>query len=60
MLARELQRATAHYEANPEDARKLLEFGQRRPAANSNLQQLAAYTLLASLTLNLDESLTHE
>ena len=60
VLARELQRATAHYEANPEDARKLLEFGQRRPAANSNLQQLAAYTLLASLTLNLDESLTHE
>jgi hypothetical protein len=60
VLARELQRSTAHYAANPQDARALLEFGQRRPGPGSNVQQLAAHTILASLTLNLDESLTHE
>jgi len=60
VLARELQRSTAHYTANPQDARKLLDFGQRRPGPGSNLQHLAAHTILASLTLNLDECLTHE
>ena len=60
VLARELQQSTAHYAANPQDARALLEFGQRRPGPGSNVQQLAAHTILASLTLNLDESLTHE
>jgi hypothetical protein len=60
VLARELQRSTAHYTANPQDAHKLLDFGQRRPGPGGNLQHLAAHTILASLTLNLDESLTHE
>ncbi len=60
ILTRELQRAMAHYAANPQDARKLLEFGQRRPGPGTNLSQLAAHTILASLTLNLDEALTHE
>jgi hypothetical protein len=60
VLGRELNRSTVYYGAHPEDARRMLQFGQRKPAPQENLGQLAAHTLLASLTLNLDESITHE
>jgi hypothetical protein len=60
VLNRELNRSIVYYGGNPEDARRVLQFGQRRPALGEDLKQLAAHTLLASLTLNLDESITHE
>ena len=60
VLSRELNRSIVYYGANPEDARRLLQFGQRKPEPGEDLRQLAAHTLLASLTLNLDESITHE
>ena len=60
VLNRELNRSIVYYGENPEDARRVLQFGQRRPALGEDLRQLAAHTLLASLTLNLDESITHE
>ena len=60
VLQRELKKSLAHYGVHPEEARKLLQFGQRIPDAAQDTTALAAHTLLASLTLNLDEAITHE
>ena len=52
VLQRELERAVKHYQTTPADAAKYL--GQKTSP------DLAAYTLVASLVLNLDEAITHE
>ncbi len=52
ILQRELERAVKHYQTTPADAAKYL--GQKTSP------DLAAYTLVASLVLNLDEAITHE
>jgi hypothetical protein len=52
VLQRELKRALQHYQTRPADAAKYL--GQKTSP------DLAAYTLVASLVLNLDEAITHE
>ena len=58
-LGRTLQLARDHYRAHPGDAAKFLNIGQRRPAG-ADLPELAAWTVVASLALNLDEAITHE
>jgi hypothetical protein len=60
VLEREVTRALAHYRAHPTDAAAFLRIGQHPPDASVPVPELAAYTLAASLTLNLDEALTHE
>lgn len=60
VLEREVMRALAHYRVHPADAAAFLRIGQHPPDASVPLPELAAYTLAASLTLNLDEALTHE
>lgn len=60
MLEREVTRALIHYRANPADADAFLRLGQHPPAGSVPQPELAAYTLAASLTLNLDEALTHD
>jgi hypothetical protein len=60
VLERELARALAHYRAHPADADAFLRIGQHPPDPTLPQPELAAYTLAASLTLNLDEALTHE
>jgi hypothetical protein len=60
IVQRVLGDALEYYGAHLEEARKLLRFGQRIPGPEVDLQSLAAYTLVASLTLNLDETITHE
>ena len=54
VLQRELDRALKHYREVPDDAVKYL---QSSPA---NAAEVAAYTVVASLMLNLDEAITHE
>ena len=46
------------YRENPKEARRLLEVGERRNGAGLAPSELAAYTLTASLILNLDEAIT--
>jgi hypothetical protein len=48
----------AYYEARPADARALLAVGDSRPDSRIAPADLAAWTLIASEVLNLDESLT--
>lgn len=58
ILERELNRALAHYRTSPDDARKFL--SQTNGQRSEPDTELAAYTLVASLVLNLDEALNHE
>jgi hypothetical protein len=60
VLQRELDRALAYYRAHPGDAAKFLHMGQEAPDPQFNPAELAANTVVASLTLNLDEAITHE
>ena len=48
----------AHYEASPEDANKLIAVGESKPEASLDPAQLAAWTMVANLILNLDEVIT--
>ena len=58
-LGKTLAQARAHYRAHPADAAKFLKVGQRDPAGG-DLPELAAWTVVASLAINLDEAITHE
>ncbi|MEN9636775.1 MAG: hypothetical protein RL077_5179 [Verrucomicrobiota bacterium] len=60
VLSRELNRALTHYRAHPNDATAFLRIGQTPPSDGVPLADLAAYTLAASLILNLDEAINHE
>lgn len=46
-----------HYRAHPEDARKLIQVGERRPQPSLEPTTLAAWTMLANQLMNLDEVL---
>jgi Protein of unknown function (DUF1553) len=48
----------AHYRARPDDARKLIETGETRPDQNLQPGELAAWTMLGNVVLNLDEVIT--
>lgn len=45
---------------DPEAAKKLIAFGDSKPAAGIDPAELAAYTLTANILLNLDEVVTRE
>ncbi len=60
ILDRELTRALAYYRAEPGEAARFLAFGQGKVPARLDLAEAAAYTLVASMVLNLDEAITHE
>ena len=60
VLRRELDRALALYRSKPEEAGKLLAGAHFKPGADRNAAEAAAYTVVASLVLNLDEAITHE
>jgi hypothetical protein len=60
ILAGELQHFLASYQGRVEAAKSLLEVGDSQPAADLQAEELAAYTLLARILLNLDEFVNKE
>ena len=53
-----LDRALAAYRHEPEASMQLLDVGQSKPDSTLPREELAAWTLVASQVMNLDESLT--
>lgn len=53
-------RRLAHYRTHPEEAKKLLTHGDAPVPANLDSAELAAYTTIASVIMNLDEAITRE
>ena len=54
----ELETHLARYAKAPDDAKKLIAVGESKPSAKVKPDELAAYTLVATMLLNLDETLT--
>ena len=52
------QSSLAHFENNADEAHKLLTVGERPPLAHLPVAQIAAWTTVGNLVLNLDETLT--
>jgi hypothetical protein len=50
----------AEYREDPEAARKLINVGEHPRPEKLDVSELAAYTSVCSLTLNLDEVITKE
>ena len=53
-----LEAHLARYAKSPADAKKLIAFGETKPKPTLKPEELAAYTMIATLLLNLDETLT--
>ena len=60
ILASSLQRYRDRYSSRPQDAQLYLNHGEYPRDERLNLPELAAYTAIASLILNLDETITKE
>ena len=60
LIGSTLMKARETYRADPAAAVKFLDVGQRRIPTGVDPAELAAWTLVASLVLNLDETITHE
>jgi hypothetical protein len=60
ILVKALQRSLARYQADQESALKLVGFGELKVPAGIDPVQLAAYTNVANLMMNLDEVVNRE
>jgi hypothetical protein len=60
ILVKALQRSLARYRADPESTLKLVGFGELKVPAGIDPVQLAAYTNVANLMMNLDEVVNRE
>jgi hypothetical protein len=60
VLERALRRSLDHYSSTPADAKALLQSGQAPLPPEALRVETAAYSVVASLLLNLDETLSHE
>jgi hypothetical protein len=58
VLENSYEKMQKHYIADPEAARKLIGVGEKRADPNIPAPELAAWTIVASEMLNLDETLT--
>jgi hypothetical protein len=59
VLTETLSEQRAQYEADVEAAKKVISVGESMIHADAPLPELAAYTMVANLLLNLDETLTN-
>ncbi|HEX3132415.1 MAG TPA: DUF1553 domain-containing protein, partial [Planctomycetota bacterium] len=60
VLTRELEHARTYYRSHPQDAAKLLSVGQSPVDPTLDYADVAAFAVIASLILNLDEAMTYE
>jgi hypothetical protein len=60
ILSREIARHEKHYQGDVKDAKKLISIGDLKADPKLPPAEVAAYTLVASTILNLDETLTKE
>lgn len=60
VLANSLQRNLKRYAADSDAAKELVSFGESIPAADLDVSELAAYTAVASMLMNLDEVINRE
>jgi len=60
VLQRVFAKQTSHFQANAESAVKLLSYGEAKRNEQLPPVELAAYTMLANVMLNLDETVTKE
>jgi mono/diheme cytochrome c family protein len=58
VLRETFDRQLARFTANAESAKQAISYGESKPRADLNPSELAAYTMVANLLLNLDEALT--
>jgi hypothetical protein len=57
LLVAQIAKHIERYQASPQDAQQLTQLGETKPPSAFAAQELAAYTLLASTVLNMDETL---
>ncbi|TWT60570.1 Planctomycete cytochrome C [Rubinisphaera italica] len=60
ILIREFERTNVYYAKHPDDAKRLLNFGQPENQDDSQYVEQAALMVIASLIFNLDEAISHE
>src|SRR5205823_1733800 len=60
ILAGGLQRALSHFQQNRDAAQKLIQTGEYPPDPNLDVVELAAYTAMMNMILNLDEVISKE
>jgi hypothetical protein len=58
VLQRQLELHLSNYAANQSEAIKLIQLGESKPRSSVKPEIVAAYTLIASTLLNMDETLT--
>ncbi len=52
------EKELAHYAADPEAAKQVITVGESQANPALNTSELAAYTMVANVLLNMDETLT--
>ncbi|MGV3659900.1 MAG: PSD1 and planctomycete cytochrome C domain-containing protein [Prosthecobacter sp.] len=58
IIRQSFERHLAAYQARPEEAKKAITFGESKADEKLNPAELAAWTMVANLVLNLDEAVT--
>jgi predicted ATP-grasp superfamily ATP-dependent carboligase len=60
VLERQVGQELAHYRQDPEAAKKLIKVGDSSVDTKVDPSELAAWTMVSSTILNLDETMTKE
>jgi hypothetical protein len=58
LLAETLEKHRAHFERNAEEASRVITNGESKPSSKLPVVEFAAWTMVANLLLNLDETIT--